>query len=77
MFATIRRVRFTEMEYAIPREHGPDALRRVLDVIERRGFAVRFPIEFRFVAADDAYLSTAHERDTVYIAVHMYRGMEW
>ena len=46
-------------------------------MIERRGYAVPFPIEYRIVAGDDAYLSTAHERETVYIAVHMYRGMTW
>ena len=77
VFSTIRLVRFTEMEYAVPREAGPEALRRVLAVIERRGFAVPFPIEFRVVAPDDAYLSTAYGRDTAYIAVHMYRGMAW
>jgi FAD-linked oxidoreductase len=77
VFSTRRLVRFTEMEYAIPRAHGPEALRRVLDMIDRRGFAVPFPIEYRVVAGDDAYLSTAYERETVYIAVHMYRGMVW
>jgi L-gulonolactone oxidase len=77
VFSTKRLVRFTEMEYAVPRAAGPVALRRVLEVIERRGFAVPFPIEFRVVAPDDAYLSTAYERDTVYIAVHMFRGMAW
>jgi FAD-linked oxidoreductase len=77
VFSTRRLVRFTEMEYAVPRAHGPEALERVLEVIQRRGFAVPFPIEFRVVAGDDAYLSTAHDRDTVYIAVHMYRGMAW
>jgi L-gulonolactone oxidase len=77
VFSTTRKVRFTEMEYAIPRAHGPAALRRVLEMIDRRGFAVPFPIEYRVVAGDDAYLSTAYERDTVYIAVHMYRGMVW
>ncbi len=77
VFSTTRKVRFTEMEYAIPRANGPEALRRVLDVIDRRGFAVPFPIEYRVVAGDDAYLSTAYERDTAYIAVHMYRGMVW
>ena len=77
VFSTTRKVRFTEMEYAIPRAHGPEALRRVLDMIDTRGFAVPFPIEYRVVAGDDAYLSTAYERDTVYIAVHMYRGMVW
>ena len=77
VFSTTRLVRFTEMEYAVPREAGPEALRRVLEVIERRGFAVPFPIEFRVVAPDDAHLSTAYGRDTAYIAVHMYRGMVW
>jgi L-gulonolactone oxidase len=46
-------------------------------VIDERGFAVPFPIELRFVAADDAYLSPAHGRDTAYVAVHMYQGMEF
>ena len=77
VFSTQRLVRFTEMEYAIPRADGPEALRRVLEMIDRRGFAVPFPIEYRVVAPDDAYLSTAYERDTAYIAVHMYRGMVW
>ena len=29
------------------------------------------------MAGDDAFLSPAAGRDTPYIAVHMYRGMEW
>jgi L-gulono-1,4-lactone dehydrogenase len=77
VFSTRRLVRFTEMEYALPRAAGPEALRRVLEMIERRGFDVPFPIEFRVVAPDDAYLSTAYERQTAYIAVHMFRGMPW
>jgi L-gulonolactone oxidase len=77
VFASRRRVKFTEMEYGIAREHAAEAIRRVLEVIDRRGFAVGFPIEVRFVAADDAYLSPSAGRDTCYIAVHMYRGMQW
>jgi L-gulono-1,4-lactone dehydrogenase len=77
IFASPRRVRFTEMEYAIPRPHGAEAVRAVLDTIGRRRFAVPFPLEVRFVAGDDAFLSPAAGRDTCYIAVHMYRGMEW
>jgi L-gulonolactone oxidase len=30
----------------------------------------------RFVAGDDAFLSPAHGRDTCYLAVHQYRGMD-
>ncbi|MDX6638603.1 MAG: L-gulono,4-lactone dehydrogenase [Solirubrobacterales bacterium] len=77
IFATERRVRFTEMEYALPREHGPEALRRVLELIRERRVEVFFPIEFRVVAGDDALLSPTHERPSAYIAVHQYNGMQW
>jgi L-gulonolactone oxidase len=77
VFASTRLVRFTEMEYAIPRSAAAEAVRAVLDVIDRRGLAVGFPLEVRFVAPDDAYLSPSNGRETCYIAVHMYRGMEW
>jgi L-gulono-1,4-lactone dehydrogenase len=85
IFASPRLVRFTEMEYALPREHTVPAVRRVLELVaerargggHRNGFAVPFPIEVRTVAADDALLSTAAGRDSGYVAVHMYRGMTW
>jgi L-gulono-1,4-lactone dehydrogenase len=77
VFASPRLVRFTEMEYALPREHTPQAVRRVLQAIERRGFAVPFPIEVRTVAPDDAFLSTAAGRESGFVAVHMFAGMQW
>jgi FAD-linked oxidoreductase len=77
VFVNERRVRFTEMEYALPREHGPEAARRVVEWVRRNEYPVFFPIEMRVSAGDDAFLSPAHERDSAYIAVHQYRGMEW
>jgi L-gulono-1,4-lactone dehydrogenase len=77
VFANTRLVRFTEMEYAIPRERAAEALERVLALIERRRLPVGFPVELRVVAGDDALLSPAYGRDTAYIAVHQYRGMEF
>jgi len=77
IFASPRLVRFTEMEYALPRERTTQAVRRVLEMIERRGFAVPFPIEVRTVAADDALLSPANGRDSGFVAVHMFGGMRW
>lgn len=67
-----RRVRFREMEYAVPRAALSDALRAVRAVIERRGWRVSFPIEVRVAAADDVWMSTAYGRDTAYVAVHQY-----
>jgi FAD-linked oxidoreductase len=77
VYANTRLVRFTETEYAIPREHAAEALERVLALIERRRLRVGFPIELRVVAGDDALLSTAYGRDTAYLAAHQYRGMEF
>jgi L-gulono-1,4-lactone dehydrogenase len=77
IFASPRLVRFTEMEYALPRERTAEAVRRVMESIPARGFAVPFPIEVRLVAGDDALLSPAHGRPTGYVAVHMFRGMAW
>jgi FAD-linked oxidoreductase len=77
IFASPRLVRFTEMEYALPRERTVEAVGRVMELIEERGFAVPFPIEVRTVAPDDAFLSTAAGRESGFVAVHMYRGMAW
>ncbi len=77
IYANQRLVHFTEMEYAVPRAAGAEVVRAVLDLIERRRLPILFPLEVRFVAADDAFLSPAHERDSCYIAVHQYRGMEF
>jgi L-gulono-1,4-lactone dehydrogenase len=77
VFANERHVRFTEMEYGVPREHGPEAVRRVIEWVRANRYPVFFPIEMRVVAGDDAQLSPSHERDTAYIAVHQYKGMEW
>ena len=77
VFASRRMVRFTEMEYAIPRRNATEAIPRVLEAAERADPPVGFPIEVRFVAGDDSMLSPAHERDACYIAVHQYQGMAW
>ena len=61
----------------MPRENGPEAARRVIEWVRSNRYPVFFPIEMRVTAADDALLSPSHERDTAYIAVHQYRGMEW
>jgi L-gulonolactone oxidase len=77
VFASERRVKFTEMEYGIPREHAPEAVRRVLHLAARVRPPVAFPIEVRFAAADDVLLSAAHARDVAYIAVHQDRKLDW
>ena len=77
VFASKRLVRFYEMEYSIPFSTLPEALERVMRMVKDRGFRVSFPVEVRSVRGDDIPLSTATGRDSAYIAVHMYRGMEF
>ncbi len=77
VYASRRNIPFTEMEYGIPREAAIEAIRRVVDLVERRRLPVGMPYEVRFTKGDDAYLSTAAGRDTCYIAVHQYRGMDF
>ncbi|QKJ19051.1 D-arabinono-1,4-lactone oxidase [Microbacterium hominis] len=72
VFATARGVRFREMEYALPVERTREAFDRVRALIDENGWRVTFPIEVRFAAADDLWLSTAHGRVSGYIAVHRY-----
>jgi L-gulono-1,4-lactone dehydrogenase len=72
VFTTERRVRFREMEYALPRAAVPEALRAIDQLINDRGWRISFPLEVRVAAPDDNWLSTAYGRDTGYIAVHRY-----
>lgn len=66
-----RRVRFREMEYAVPRAAGMTALVEARRVIDRHDWPITFPVEVRSAPADDAWLSTAHDRDSVYLAFHV------
>lgn len=77
VYATTRAVRFNETEYAIPREHAREALTRAMELVERDRLPILFPFEVRFVAPDDAFLSTAHGRETCYVAAHQFVGMEY
>jgi L-gulonolactone oxidase len=77
IYPSRREVRFTEMEYAIDRSHARAAIEQVIARVRSRRLPILFPLEVRFVAADDALLSPSHRRDTCYIAVHQYSGMEF
>ena len=77
IFASPRLVRFYEMEHALPASSVAPALREIRDMIEAKGYLLNFPIEVRFTAADDVPLSTAYDRLSGYIAVHVYKGMEY
>lgn len=60
----------TEMEYSIPMLEGPACMREIKRLIETQFTDVRWPVEYRTLAADDVWLSTAYQQDTVTISVH-------
>ncbi|MDT4923159.1 MAG: L-gulono,4-lactone dehydrogenase [Pseudonocardiales bacterium] len=72
VFASTRSVRFREMEYAIPLAAVPQVLAEIEAYLHRSGEQIGFPVEVRFAAADDIWLSTAYGRETGYVAVHQY-----
>lgn len=76
VFCSTRRVRFVEMEYAVPRAAARVVVSELERFVRREGLRVSFPVEVRFAPADDAWLSTAFERDSAYVAVHLYRGVD-
>ncbi|NGY06239.1 D-arabinono-1,4-lactone oxidase [Solimonas terrae] len=76
-FSSVRLVRFNEMEYEMPAENGPDALRELAAFVEAKNIRVHFPVEYRYVKADDIWLSPFYGRDSAAISVHQYQGMDY
>ncbi len=65
-----RPYKHTEMEYSVPAAKGPACMASIRDLLNTRFPDVRWPVEYRTLAADDVWLSTAYARDTVTISVH-------
>ncbi|MET1038142.1 MAG: D-arabinono-1,4-lactone oxidase [Aeromicrobium sp.] len=72
VFVSRRTVRFREAEFAMPREALPHVLGELAAWFRAGHENISFPIEVRFTAADDVWMSTGHERDNCYVAVHQY-----
>jgi FAD-linked oxidoreductase len=71
-YATTRLVKHYEVEYALPAQHAEEALIKTKNLLDNFDAHISFPIEVRFVAKDDIYLSPCYGVDTVWIAIHAY-----
>jgi FAD/FMN-containing dehydrogenase len=60
---------FLEMEYMVPREQGLVVFDAVRREAMRRDSGITLPIEYRWIAADDAYVSPGYGRDSACISV--------
>lgn len=77
IFPGERELRFEEMEYEIPAQNGPAALKAAIAEVRRLRLPIMLPLEFRTVAADDIWLSPMHEQPCVSISFHQYARMPW
>ena len=77
IFSNVRDVRFNEMEYSVPAELGPACLREILKTIEDRQLRTWFPIEYRYIKADDIPISMFEGRDSCSISVHQHTEMDY
>lgn len=76
VFVSPRRVRFRESEFAMPRPALPDVIAELQSWFDAGHETLSFPIEVRFTGADDIWMSTGHERDNCYVAVHHFHRSE-
>ena len=77
VYPTVRDMRFNEMEYSIPAEYGVDCIREILATINELSIDIIFPMEYRYVPADDIWLSPFYERDTCTISVHQFHDRDY
>ena len=77
VFTQRRTVRFREMEYGLPANQLEAAFTALRQLVEDRQWRISFPVEVRWAAADDRWLSTAYGRDSAYVAVHRYYREEY
>lgn len=60
----------TEIEYSVPAEQGPTCLDAIRTMLKADFPEMPWPVEYRALAADDVWMSTAYERPTVTISLH-------
>lgn len=68
---------FHELEYAVPVAHGKDAIRAVRELMLTKHTNCIFPIEYRFTAGDEAWLSPFHRQDSITLSVSGQPGIDY
>ena len=77
IFGNVRDIRFNEMEYSVPAEHGVQCLQEILALIKKQNINVIFPLEFRYIKADDIWLSPFYQRDSCAISCHNFHDKDY
>lgn len=72
MLSTPMPVRHREAEAAVPLARAGEAIERITHMVDRDRLTVNFPLEIRFVAGDDAWMSPAYGADTCQIGAYCW-----
>ena len=72
MLSTPMPLRHRETEAALPMTRAPEAVERLVRMIDRDHLIVNMPVEIRFVRGDDAWMSPAQGADTCQIGAYCY-----
>ncbi len=70
VLANERNDKHTEMEYSVPIAEGPACFAELRALVHRDFPDLHWPLEYRTLASDDVWLSTASGRATATISVH-------
>lgn len=68
---------FHELEYAVPVEHGKEAIRAVRELMLTKHTHCIYPIEYRFTAGDEAWMSPFHRQDSITLSVSGGPGIDY
>ncbi|WP_426995677.1 D-arabinono-1,4-lactone oxidase [Pseudarthrobacter sp. N5] len=68
---------FHELEYFVPTEHGLAATEAIQELIRTRHPDQKYPVEVRWVNADDGYMSQFQGRDTTVITLTTEPGTDY
>jgi FAD/FMN-containing dehydrogenase len=68
---------FHELEYAVPIEHGKEAVRAVRELMLTKHTNCIYPIEYRFTAGDPAWMSPFHHMDSITLSVSGGPGIDY
>lgn len=77
IFPSVRERKFIESEWSVAAERGPHCFFAIRDLMQTRHAEVKWPVEYRTVAADDLPISPAFGRETVAISIHQGVGKPW
>ncbi len=77
IFGNLRDIQFNEMEYSVPAEYGVACLREILATIKKHNIDVIFPIEVRYIQADDIWLSPFYQQNCCAISCHNFHDKDY